>query len=72
MISLITSAFDIHLNINQTVIINSSAVLFSLTKLIAASVPNHLNNSAIRFPSIFSGESVVLVRVSWIYFLNED
>ena len=65
IISSITSVLDIHLNIDQNMIINTSAIFFSLEKITSESLSNRLNNTQIRLPSILNNNSIVLLRVSF-------
>ncbi len=51
IISSITSLFNVHLNLNQTIQINTSSVYFLLEKLDRKSLSNRLNSSKIHFPS---------------------
>jgi hypothetical protein len=64
MMSTVTSVLAIHLNVNQSVTINTSAVLFSLEKLSFASVSDRLEEGNIRFPvDLGSANQTVLLRV---------
>jgi hypothetical protein len=68
---MITNALNVHLNIEQSLIINTSSVIISLEKITIETLSNksiQLNNNAlIRFPSginlNFSQNSSVLLRV---------
>ncbi len=60
IISSITSSFNIHLNVNQSIKIDTNSVYFSLEKL-----SNQLNSSEIDFQSILLDmNKTILVRVS--------
>jgi hypothetical protein len=63
IVSSITSTLNIHLNMNQNIIFNTSAVFFSLEKISAEFLSNRLNDSHIRFPLIFNTDAPVLLRV---------
>ncbi|CAF1640035.1 unnamed protein product, partial [Adineta ricciae] len=63
IISSITSTFLVHLNVGQQIIINTSAIFFSLEKVFSSSIAYRLNDSQIRFPSnLLDSNSTVLIR----------
>jgi len=62
IISSITSAFNIHLNINQSIEINTNSVYLSLEKRTKTFLSNRLNSTKIYFPSNIN--HTILVRVS--------
>jgi len=66
IISSITRALNIHLNINQSIIIDKSSIYFSLEKTTTEFLPNRTINQ-IDLPSIFNlsvePNAIVLLRV---------
>lgn len=65
IISSITSVLNVHLNLNQTILINTTSIYFSLEKLEKASLSDRLNSSGIYFPlNIHEINETILVRVS--------
>jgi len=73
IISSITQALNIHLNINQSIIINKRSIYFSLEKTTTEFLPNRTINQ-INLPSIFNlsvePNAIVLLRVCLIYFIE--
>jgi hypothetical protein len=75
IISSITDIFNIHLNINQSLIINSGPLFFSLEKTTVSSLSNRdihlIGNARIHLPSIFNStlnhKDIVLLRVSLLH-----
>jgi hypothetical protein len=62
MISSLTSLLAMHLNVNQNLTINTSAVFFSLEKLLLlSSVENRLNQTNLQFSE--NATQTVLLRV---------
>ncbi len=65
MLSIITAALNVHLNLNQSIEINTTSIYMTLDKLTNTSLSSRLNASRIHFPSnIENINDTVLVRVS--------
>ena len=62
----LTLSLNDHVNFDQTMLINSGSIIVSLAKMTGASVSTRLNETGIRFPSIFHPNVSVLLRVSWM------
>jgi hypothetical protein len=72
IISFITRALNIHLNINQSIIIDKNSIYFSLEKTTTEFLSNRTINQ-IDLPSTFNlsveSNAIVLLRVCLIYFI---
>lgn len=72
MFSSLTTALDVHLNLNQTIEIQSGSVYFSVEKLSKTSLSSRLNFSAIDFPFTLDDiNNTILIRVS-LMMINKD
>lgn len=67
ILSSLTTALNIHLNLNQSLQINTDSIEFSLEKLPKKILAKRLNASGISFPSDFlEMNETILVRVSLV------
>jgi hypothetical protein len=64
---MITNAFNIHLNIEQSILINTSSVIMSLKQLMMNTFSNQImqlnNNTQISIPVNIQFNSTILLRV---------
>ena len=68
ILSSLTTALNIHLNLNQTLQIITNSIELSLEKLPKTSLAERLNASRISFPSDFlEMNETILVRVSFFF-----
>jgi hypothetical protein len=70
ILSLLTSAFKIHMNIGQELTINTSDVFMSLERCSLKSLTNKTIQHQIHFPSSFNSSitlnSIILLRVRFL------
>jgi len=73
MISLITLALNIHLNLGQKFFFNTSEVIFSLEKLSSESLSNkQMDHVQISFPSNINLNQSISIRVCFDLFFSNN